>query len=145
MAEKTKLDLYYQYSDKFGDIARNSAFVGFAVIWLFRVEAMGKYILPGRLAFVAVLLVGCLATDLIHYFVKALYWAFWASTPTTPENDAKRASKIGTTTVMFLVLKFAFIFGAFVELSVYLNTHVGALRSDNAQFQQQTQLPAAQP
>jgi hypothetical protein len=144
MAEKTKLDFYYQYNDKFGDIARNSALAGFAVIWLFHFEAAGRYLLPNRLAFVAFLLVGCLATDLIHYFAKTLYWAFWASEFRTPENEEKLASKIGMTTIMLIIIKFVFIFAAFVELGLYLNTHIGAFGSDNPPAQQVMQ-PATRP
>jgi hypothetical protein len=95
MAEKTKLDLYYHYSEKAGDIARNLAFAGFAVIWLFHADWRGRQVLPLHLLQAASLLVLALTVDLVHYCVKALYWAWFASVDTTPTEDVKRTGKIG--------------------------------------------------
>jgi hypothetical protein len=131
MAEKTKLDFYFYYSEKAGDIARNLAFVGFAVIWIFHVELSGRDIIPRTLLGSAIFLALSLIFDLTQYVLSASYWGLC----TLKDADLKldlRASKPGTVTLWLLICKFCFVFTAYAILIYYLIYHVWVFKTDPA-------------
>ncbi|WP_257388639.1 hypothetical protein [Tahibacter caeni] len=69
------------FSAKASDIARQLAFAGIAVIWVFKIgggssggSETSPPIAPGDLMPAVFLLVSCLACDFLHYIVAALAW-----------------------------------------------------------------------
>jgi len=69
---------YYGFSAKAGDIARQLALAGIAIVWLFKVEANGSLALPKLLAWPTIAFVVSLAADLLHYLVQSITWGRFA-------------------------------------------------------------------
>ena len=65
---------FYFYSGKTSDIARQLAFAGIALIWLFKKEENGQFTVPADLHLPGALIVGVLALDLIQYILGAFVW-----------------------------------------------------------------------
>lgn len=65
---------YYEFSGKASDVARQLAFAGIALIWIFRVERPQAPRLPEQLLLPSALLVLALGADLLHYIVKTIIW-----------------------------------------------------------------------
>jgi hypothetical protein len=63
---------FYDYSAKASDIARQSAFAGIALIWLFKGEA--AYVLPEALLLPGLLIVAALAADALQYLAATVIW-----------------------------------------------------------------------
>lgn len=70
-------DSYYEFTDKASNVARQLAFAGIAFIWIFRNETVGPIAIPKQLVLPAMLLVGGLAADLLHYVVASLVWGIF--------------------------------------------------------------------
>jgi len=68
------LEAYKEFSGKASDVARQLAFVGVAIIWIFKVEGPQGLMLPKQLLFPSILLVSGLAADLLQYMVATFIW-----------------------------------------------------------------------
>ena len=72
-------EAYYSYSGNASTVARQLAFAGIAVVWLFNTKVAGQPIaLPHPLLQVAFLLVVTLAFDLLQYVSASLIWGAFA-------------------------------------------------------------------
>ena len=72
-------DTYYAASVKAGDIARQLAFAGIALIWIFQrtaKDANDSYNLPEELYWPALFIVATLTLDLLQYCFKSAVWGF---------------------------------------------------------------------
>ena len=67
-------EAYYGYSGSVSTVARQLAFAGIALVWVFRVPSEDTVILPGALWLPTILLILGLALDMIHYLVSAAVW-----------------------------------------------------------------------
>ncbi|HEV2321853.1 MAG TPA: hypothetical protein VGT42_05760 [Gammaproteobacteria bacterium] len=65
---------YYELSGKASDVARQLAFAGIAVIWVFHQGQGGAVAVPASLIGPAVLFIGGLACDLLQYVSGTLIW-----------------------------------------------------------------------
>ena len=68
-------EAYYDYSRTASTIARQLAFAGIAVIWLFRIDGSSGPALPTAFLTPLVLIVLALAFDLLHYIIGAAIWS----------------------------------------------------------------------
>lgn len=66
---------YEYHSGKASDVARQLAFAGIAVIWLFRVGAPADPQLPAQLIAPLFFFGLALGLDLLHYVVAAIIWS----------------------------------------------------------------------
>ena len=72
-------ETYYAQSGTASTVARQIAFAGIAVVWLFNTPVEAKRIsLPEELIFVVLLLVSALALDLLQYVLASLIWSVFA-------------------------------------------------------------------
>lgn len=72
---KAAREHYHYNSGKAGDVARQLAFAGFAVIWLFHITVEGKGpALPQQFLLPVSLLVASLAFDLLQYTWATVVW-----------------------------------------------------------------------
>ena len=67
-------DAYYELSGKASDVARQLAFAGIALIWIFHPHDAGPVALPQPLLLPAALFVAGLGFDLLQYVTGALIW-----------------------------------------------------------------------
>ena len=65
---------YAARSTKASDVARQLAFAGLAVVWIFKTGDNGLYSVPHGLVWPTVLMIGTLASDLLQYAVASLLW-----------------------------------------------------------------------
>ena len=70
---------YYTFSGKASDVARQLAFAGIALIWIFKVEKGGPLALPEDVLFPAGAFVVALSLDLLHYVYAALVWGAFST------------------------------------------------------------------
>lgn len=74
---------YYAYSSKTSDIARQLAFAGLALVWVFKVQkfggAIGELVVPPGLLPPALLFCAALTLDLLHAITGTLIWGSFAS------------------------------------------------------------------
>lgn len=68
---------YYGYSRKASDVARQLAFAGIAVVWLFHIENHGEIYLYHPLVWALGFLVLTLALDLLHYATSTAIWGIF--------------------------------------------------------------------
>lgn len=99
--------LVSEYSSKASDIARQLAFAGIAVVWIFKVGGEGgaagqaAISLPSALIPAVFFLVACLAADILHYVVAAYAWYLLAEDCTrvradsVEKNDQEREFETG--------------------------------------------------
>jgi len=70
-------DDYYYFTGKLGDINRQIAFAGIAIIWIFKKEDGENIILCKDLIFPSILFAIALACDLLQYIYQSLTWAIF--------------------------------------------------------------------
>jgi hypothetical protein len=70
-------ETYYYFSGKASDVARNLAFAGIAVVWIFKTTNGSVPKIPSNLILPTGLLVLTLAFDLFQYIVATTIWGFF--------------------------------------------------------------------
>jgi hypothetical protein len=65
---------YYDLSAKASDVARQLAFAGIAIIWIFKLDSKPIPVIPKQLIMPAALLACAFASDLLHYIVATFIW-----------------------------------------------------------------------
>lgn len=69
---------YYQLSATASDVARQLAFAGIALIWIFKTGEINKDLtIPGPLIYAAFYFALALAADLSHYIIAAAIWGIF--------------------------------------------------------------------
>jgi hypothetical protein len=58
---------YYEFSGKLSDNTRKLAFAGIAIVWIFKQEKEGTFILPDMLKLAVLMFVITLSFDLLQY------------------------------------------------------------------------------
>ena len=66
--------LYADFTAKASDVARQLAFAGIAIVWIFRQQAGDKPVLPTELLLPAALFAVTLAFDLLQYIAASISW-----------------------------------------------------------------------
>jgi hypothetical protein len=67
-------ETYYEFSGKASDVARQLAFAGIALVWIFRIDSRPAPSLPRELLPPSCFLALALALDLLQYALAALIW-----------------------------------------------------------------------
>lgn len=70
-------ETYYYFSGKASDVARNLAFAGIAVVWIFKTTNGPVPKIPSNLIMPIGLLVLTLAFDLCQYIVATAIWGYF--------------------------------------------------------------------
>lgn len=78
MKLKDYRDGYYTHSGSASTVARQIAFAGIALIWIFKSGTNGQYVLPSQLLWPALFLVSGLTLDLLQYVFAAAIWGTFA-------------------------------------------------------------------
>lgn len=77
MKLKDTRESYQFFSGKASEIVRQLGFAGIAVIWVFKVTAGERQIVPTELLPAGILLVSGLTLDLLHYVTGTLIWGVY--------------------------------------------------------------------
>jgi len=68
---------YQELSGKLSDNARKLAFAGIAIVWIFKQEKEGTFILPGQLKLEMSMFVITLFFDLLQYIYQTIIWSIF--------------------------------------------------------------------
>jgi hypothetical protein len=129
---------YYFHSGKVSEVVRQLALAGVAVIWIFKSEAGGQQRIPGWLIPAGILILFCLAFDLLQYAVATIQWNRFnrvkeielgqkkaAGEITDPENEQFAApAEINDIPMTFFWVKFILVILAYINLIFYLMTRL---------------------
>ena len=125
MKLKGTRESYYHYTGKTSDIIRYLGLAGIGIIWIFRVEGIGKTSLPQNLLFPTVLMIIGLGFDLLQYLTASVVWGVYSrhkeksGTEENEEFDAPR--QINWLTNIFFGLKIIPIVWAYILILKYLS------------------------
>lgn len=119
-------ETYYEFSGKASDIARNLAFAGIALVWIFKVADGSTPIIPKDLLFPTVLLALTLALDLLQYVSATAIWGFFqwyqekklTDISENPDLAAPKWFKLPQ--LFFFILKLVVVLIAYCSLTVYI-------------------------
>lgn len=117
---------YYDFSGKASDVARQLAFAGIALVWIFRVEVEGGLTIPRGLFLPAVLLALTLGFDLLQYISGTAVWGIFQWKEERKLEDVKTDPDLDTPTYLkwphycFFVLKLVVILAAYYFLIEYV-------------------------
>ncbi len=116
---------YYELSGKASDVARQLAFAGIALIWIFHERGNAPIALPASLVAPAALFVCGLGFDLLQYVSGALIWgAFQRLQERRLGPDSKKALSappwFNWPGLFFFWSKLLLILAAYVLLLAYL-------------------------
>ena len=74
MKLKDYKEVYYEFSGKLSDNTRRLAFAGIAIVWIFKQEKEGTFILPDMLKLAVLMFVITLSFDLLQYIFQTIIW-----------------------------------------------------------------------
>jgi hypothetical protein len=119
---------FYTFSGKASDAARQLAFAGIAVVWLFNKPRDAAILLPGALLVALFFFVTALALDLIHYAVGSLIWDELTKRHAGQPDDTEIAISMWRDACIstFFVLKLVAVFAGYAILILHLH---GIIRS----------------
>ena len=121
---KFKEDSYW-FSAKASDIARQLAFAGIAIIWIFKVTDRDILNIPDALVLPTILFSISLACDLLQYITGTIIWSIFhrchekkSETGTDPEITA--SPYLNYPNWILFALKIMLVFWAYIEILIYL-------------------------
>jgi hypothetical protein len=117
---------YYEFSGLTSGVARNLAFAGIALVWIFKTEAAPTPRITQHLIIPTVLLALTLTFDLLQYIAGTCVWGFFQwyherklhDATEDPELDSPSWLKLPQFT--FFVLKLATVLSAYLFITVYI-------------------------
>jgi hypothetical protein len=65
---------YYEFSGILSNNTRKLAFAGIAIVWIFKQEKEGSYVIPDALQVAMLMFVISLSLDLLHYTWQTIVW-----------------------------------------------------------------------
>ena len=68
------LDVYYKFSEKTSDLARNAAFAGIALVWVFKTDGQDVAAVPQQLILPTAMFALALCCDLLQYTIATCIW-----------------------------------------------------------------------
>lgn len=119
---------YYYQSGKLGEIGRQLAFAGIAVIWIFKTEGFNN--VPRELVLPALFFVAALAFDYFQYVYATIAWGLFhrvkevqaAKTKDGEQDDFKAPRSINWPSVTLLWLKVFLLAGGYMVLLRFLSS-----------------------
>ena len=115
---------YQDLSAKASEVARNLAFAGIAIIWIFRIEQGTEIGIPQDLIPATILLLLTLGADLLHYLAGSVIWSIYhrlKERSGTAENEEFTAPPLlNWPSLFFYYAKIASLASAYALLLNYL-------------------------
>lgn len=117
---------YYEFSGLTSGVARNLAFAGIALVWIFKTESEPTPRIPQQLIIPTVMLALTLTFDLLQYIAGTFVWGVFQwyherklhNITEDPELDSPSWLKLPQ--FSFFVLKLATVLSAYLFITVYI-------------------------
>lgn len=129
-----KLSEYWEtfnsYTEKASDQARQFAFAGIAIVWLFAVIKGKGIFFPSLLYIALIFFVATLTCDLLQYFYASIAWHIFCSQKEkiykNKEDDSELDAPnwINYPTNVLFILKILFVLGGFILLGIVLKDRI---------------------
>lgn len=117
-------NVYYTASGKASDVARQLAFAGIALIWIFRDAQAAPLAIPPELLIPASLFVLALGFDLSQYVASAVIWGFFSRNHegkgTQESTELSAPMYANWPALLFFWLKIAFVLLAYWLVFSYI-------------------------
>ena len=117
-------DTYYVLSAKASDVARQLAFAGMAIIWIFKLDSKPIPVIPKQLIIPTCFFVCALASDLLHYIVATSIWGsfrWWQEKNKKIADPNLKASKYLNWPILFLfAIKLGLVAIGYVYVIMYI-------------------------
>jgi len=119
-------ETYYEFSRKASDIARQLAFAGIAVVWLFKVQKQDLPRIPEDLILLVFFLVLVLALDFLQYVFGTFIWGLFQWYQERQLNDVMKdpdlsaPSYLKTPQMICFVAKLLLLVIAYILLLAYV-------------------------
>lgn len=120
-------ETYYEFSGKASDVARQLAFAGIAIIWLFKVQAADFPKIPKELILPTITLALSLAFDLLQYVAGTTVWGIFQWYHEKQLNDLSQDPEIESSTKLkwpqftFFILKLIALILSYYLIIKYLS------------------------
>jgi hypothetical protein len=115
----------HEFTAKLSDINRNLAFAGIAIIWVFKVQADDKFIIPNELLLPLYFIVICLLLDLLQYLYLSIIWTLFHRKMENKKIKETKAPKwYSNVSYVILFTKVAVNIIGFVFLFIYLSNEL---------------------
>lgn len=119
---------YYEFTGLTSTSARQLAFAGIAIIWLFRHGEADSLKLPHDLLYPSAFFVVCLAADLFQYFVSSAIWGIFhrvkekefEKNSSSEEILLKAPAYLNWPNLVFFYLKVLCVFLAYAQLFFFI-------------------------
>lgn len=115
---------YYEFSSKASGVARNLAFAGIAVVWIFRHGDGINSKIPQPLLFPVALFALTLALDLIHYVAGTITWGIFCrikeKSGTLEDEELKAPMWLNWGTLLMFWSKIVVVMFAYILLIHFL-------------------------
>lgn len=109
------LETYYWFSGKASDVARQLAFAGVAIIWIFKAGNGLQTKIPNGLLLPLILLCLSLASDLLQYVTGTIIWGFFHRYHEKKmTGDIKASAWLMKPILIFFILKIILVSAAFI-------------------------------
>ena len=119
-------ETYYEFSGKASDVARQLAFAGIAIIWLFKIRQSGIPKIPNELILPAITLSFTLAFDLLQYVAGTFVWGVFQWYKERQLEDLSQDPEIESSTKLkwpqfvFFILKLISLIFSYCLIIKYL-------------------------
>ena len=114
---------YYYFSGKVSEIARQLAFAGIGIVWVFRTTVPSGSVLPRELYAAVVWLVLTLGADFAHYLAATILWGTYhryREKRVAPDEEFVAPRAINWPALAFFYLKVVLLVIAYVWIGAYL-------------------------
>ena len=125
MELKDAREAYKTNSLKAGDVARQASFAGIALIWIFKSQKEGVFVLHNDLLWPALFFVASLALDLLQYIGATLIWGYFHREKEKElgkdfKGDIAASKKLNWPAITFMWLKFVTVICGYAALLSYV-------------------------
>lgn len=120
-------ETYYEFSGKASDVAKQLAFAGIAIIWLFKVQLADFPKIPKELILPTIILALTLALDLLQYVAGTTVWGIFQWHHENQLEDISQDPEIESSTKLkwpqftFFILKIITLIFSYYLIIRYLS------------------------
>jgi len=119
---------YQEFSGIASNISRQLAYIGIALIWIFKVSKDNTHSLPEALFIPVTILICALIVDLLQYIIASLIWylfyRYHEIKNTSEETDIESSEKFVYIINVFFIVKIILVFIAYYYLFNYAYSNI---------------------
>ena len=120
---------YEAFSSLASGVARNAAYAGIAIVWIFKVDNNTGMSLPEEILIPAFMFIIALSFDLLHYVFAALFWGVFNRYKEYTKGidfsgDIEAPVWINAPAIIFFWSKLVFVILGYIQLLLYVRNSI---------------------